>query len=345
MDDTMNDLHTACYESNFDRVKHLLESNAFNIDKPGGIYSRRTPLMYSCMQNNVAIVELLVQSGASLDAEVFTGRDTVTALKIAILREKYAMMQVLLRGGATVETTALHCAARGRKVGPFEMLVKAGANPGKSDHMGRVPLDIAAIGGRSVLVKWMLLHLGIERCGGQSEGRDALRHAAQCGSVEIMQLLTERKVFSARDFGEALHRAMDDFQENSVKFLLEEHPTKVCHVLPHALVRAVRGYKHGCASSRLTRRLMDAGAKTTNTLLDVVVRLREKETEEKHVKRLDDIYRLLRQEDAVHSRSFLWHLPAATPAVVVRPVRRSREATSRVVVGALSRYTRKTLDA
>lgn len=66
----------------------------------------------------------------------------------------------------------------------------------------------------------------------------------------------------------------------------------------------------------------------------------------------------IRRYDALVSQSFLWPLPSSpattstssatpvvvVPVVVVRPVRRSREATSRVVKGALFRYGRKTMD-
>ena len=414
---TMTDLHTACRYGNFRAAQNLITSDAFNIDEP---VEGWTPLLMSCFQNHLRIAELLVQAGASLDAQNNNGRTAlmlavssqhaemvelllragasleiedklgITPLVRAAINRDYEMMKILVEGGATVDSgqkkTALHYAAFSGEVDAFAMLVGAGAKLENPDETGRVALEIASVEGHYDVVNWMLSHTDIERCGGKSEGREALCLAAATGHVEVMQLLVEFNVSCMWDLCAALLEAMDNsnFQENSVKFLLKNYPVKVLHVINNALMKAVEGYKHGCTSSRLTRRLMDAGAKTTEsvyyeesdgilqndgTVLDMVAKLRQEETEEKHVQRLDSIHRLLRQEDAVHSLSFLWPLPAVratpttpttpatpatpatpttssqpdTPAVVVRPVRRSREATSRVVKGALFRYARKTI--
>lgn len=408
----MNDLHAACKNDKFNKTKNLLASNAFNIDEPTD--DGWTSLMISSFQNHLRIVELLVQAGASLDAQNnITGRTAVmlavrlqhvevvkllvragasleiedkqgiTPLVRATIIGNGEILQALLRGGAVVEVgqkTALHYAAFGGNVDAFAMLVGAGAKLENPDETGRVALDIASLEGHQDVVDWMLSHTGIARCGGQSEGGQALWLAASTGHTEVMQLLTDFGVCSPSDLGKALLEAVHFCQEDSVKFLLKFDNYLYGHI-QQALIWAIGEYKEGCASTRITRQLMEAGARTTDTTCDKdedgtptyetalskVARLREKETEEKHVKRLDAIHRLLLQEDAVHSRSFRWpslsssttaaatpstpSTPASsdtqsdnTPAVVVRPVRRSREATSRVVKGALFRYSRKTMD-
>ena len=105
------------------------------------------------------------------------------------------------------------------------------------------------------------------------------------------------------DLGPALLNAVHSSQEESVKFLLKFDDYFDVHI-QNALICAVRAYMKGCASSRMTRRLLDAGAKTKDgNVQKIVAKLRREETEEKHVKRLDAIHRLLRQEDAVHYRA------------------------------------------
>lgn len=167
--------------------------------------------------------------------------------------------------------------------------------------------------GQYDLVKWMLVHLGKACCGGEIGGlRKALTLAASFGRVEIMQLLAEFNVCSPWDLGPALLNAVHSSQEESVKFLLKFDDYFDVHI-QNALICAVRAYTKGCASSRMMRRLLDASAKTKDgNVLKIVAKLRREETEEIHVQRLDAIYRLLRQDDAVHSESFLWP-PLSSP--------------------------------
>ena len=402
----MNPLHTACRINSLNGVKKFLAYKAFDIDEPTGDDDGWTPLMISCVLNHLQIVVLLVQAGASLDARGKEG-EGYTALMYATMLQRVEVVEYLLREGASLEikddkghtalihaaskgycevmkallkkgaivescqvgeTTALHCASHGGEVGAVAILVSAGAKLDFPDINGRVPLELASKKGHYDVVKWMLSHTGIALCGGQSEGRDALRLASSEGHVEVMQLLMEFNVCSMLDLCTAFRGAMDHFQDNSVKFLLKFEIPILLENTTFALKTAVQGYKHGCASSRLTRLLMDAGARTTEpisykvdgickrqTVLEIVAKLREEETEEKHVQRLDAIHRLLRQEDAVHSSSLLWPLirsptttPAssdtAIPAVVVRLVRRSKGVRGRVVKGALFRYVQKTAD-
>lgn len=330
----MNDLHAACNNNKLHRVKELLASNAFNIDDPDD--KGWAPLTFAARAGNCEVIRLL------------------------------------LRGGATVEVgEPLHFAAFGGKLAPFIMLVEAGAKLENPDAAGRVALDIASMEGHYDVVNWILSHTGIARCGGESKGGQALWRAACGGHVEVMQLLMKFNVFSPYDLGKALLEAVHFSQEKSVKFLLKFDGSNGLPYAQQALIWAVNEYMEGCASSRITRQLMDAGASPTqptslqdesgaeyyDTALGTVAKLKEEETDDKHVKRLDAIHRLLRQVDAVHSLSFLWPLlpsPSAptsssssssTPsAVVVHLVRRSKEATSRVVKGALFRYAQKTMD-
>lgn len=336
--------------------------------------------MLAVSSKHAEMVELLLRAGASLEIEDKLG---ITPLVRAAINGDYGMMKILVEGGAMVDSgqkkTALHYAAFSGEVDAFAMLVGAGAKLENPDETGRVALEIASMKGHYDVVDWMLSRTGIARCGGQSEGGQALWLAASTGHTEVMQLLTDVGVCSPSDLGKALLEAVHFCQEDSVKFLLKFDDYLYAHI-QQALIWAIEEYREGCASSRITRQLMEAGARTTYTTCDKdedgnptfetplgkVARLREEETEEKHVKRLDAIHRLLLQEDAVHSRSFRWpslssstttaatpstpSTPASsdapsdnTPAVVVRPVRRSREATSRVVKGALFRYSRKTM--
>lgn len=367
----------SCFRDNLQIVILLVQAGA-SLDMQGN--NGVTALILAVLSQSVAVVDYLLRVGASVDMKDENGN---TALIVAARPGNCEVIKVLLRGGANVESrefeemTALHLAAFGGKVDAFALLLSAGANPQSVDFAERAPLEIASLEGHYDLVNWMLSHVGITRCGGS---RDALRLAASNGHVDVMQLLTEFNVCSTSDLRKAFEYAMTYFQENAVKFLLKFAKEDDLFVqIQGGLITSVKGYKRGCVSSRMTRLLLDAGARSTETMsykedgilqhdraLDIVAKLKEEETEEKYLKRLDAIHRLLRQDDAVHSLSFLWpslssptaapttstpstppttttSASSSTPAVVVRPVRRSTEATSRVVKGALFRYARKTM--
>ena len=358
----MTPLMLACNRNHMGVVKRLVKAGAsLDVRNPKG----RTALMVASQEEHVEVAEYLLQAGASLELEDSSG---VSALGFAANKGNCELVEAFLKAGANVKSrqgsSAVHGAAASGKVDVFALLVRAGAET-NTPLVGTFPLDTASVLGHYDLVEWMLSHVGIAHCGGDSGGAKAFLLATSTNHVDIMQLLIDVGKYDGEVLGFALLNAVVGFYEHAVECLLQRGDD--VEYLELALMYAVRGYKkHGFASSRLVRRLMDAGAqptkmmhdeKTWTTVLDTIVKMKEKETEEKHLQRLNAVYHLLLQEDAVHSLSFLWPslsspaaTPAATPAkpapppaqpVVVRPVRKSGEASSRVVLLELFRYARK----
>ncbi len=183
--------------------------------------------------------------------------------------------------------------------------------------------------------------LGIDGCGGESGGVNALRLAAANKQVEILALLTEAGVV---DDGSALAYGVAHGGEPSVKFLLQQridgrdaYTNKNIGGSKPLLFAFLGGYSS--QSPRIVRLLVDAGADTTSALritnadgevvfndtpLSLASRLlREKDmhgkddTEdaaEEQLHGLVGIHRLLLRVEAAHAVSFLW--PVDNPAVV-----------------------------
>lgn len=373
-------------------------SKMFDIDERTWEEDGYTPLIISCIMDHLEMVVLLVEDGASLDlgdkARGYTALIYAAANRsvevVEYLLEKGAclevkdneghavlchtaslgfcdMTKILLKRGAIVDAgsevmTALHGAAYYGHVGTVEILVSAGAKLDLQNIDGCVPLDLASKKGHYDVVKWMLTNTGISSCGGATQGVVALHLASSKGQIEVMQLLMEFKVYSVLELCAAFRGALDNLQVNSVKFLLEVRFRTFSDIVTCALKTTVKGYKYGCSSSRMTRLLMDAGARPTKelyyeedgvskskTALEIVVELMGKESEVEHLQRLNAIHRLLQQEHAVNSSSLLWPFSSKSSkssksscVSLVRLMRKSKGVRGRVLICSFSRYVRKT---
>ena len=226
-----------------------------------------------------------------------------------------------------------------------------------------VAFEKAAVLGHYDAVQRMLADPGLDVCGGASRGVKALELAAGTDQVEVMQLLAEAGV---RDTGSALASAIIVAKRNSINFLLKQYERdSLDHVNkgsgPTLLICAIRNYKYKFAP-KLVRWLLDSGASTTRivTMVDAdgiqvhrgtaraCMRF-EKATQVVggNGGKLEAIGRLLKQEDAVHAISWVWPrieeaIPTTTTTMVLPLVRRSREATSRVALRGILRYSKKT---
>lgn len=210
----------------------------------------------------------------------------------------------------------------------------------------------------------MLSRVGLESCGGASRGVKALELAAGADQVEVMELLTEAGV---RDTGTAFACAVIGNHRKSILFLRRQYyRDSLDHINkgnkssgPTLLICAIRSYEYSFAP-KLVRWLLDAGASTTTrvTMVDddgyEVHRgtarecmRSERATQVGNGGRLDAIGRLLRQEDAIHAKSWLW--PRNTQAAKKKTgrittmalVRKSSSDTSRIVLRGLLGYSRK----
>ena len=231
-----------------------------------------------------------------------------------------------------------------------------------------VVFDQAAVDGKCDAVREML-GLGLGVCGGISRGVKALEHAAGKGHVEVMQILTDAGV---KDTGTCFVAAAQFSQRNSVRFLMKQYEKdSLGHVEatsgPSLLIAAIKNHNHCGFGPKMVRWLLNAGANTKESL---VCRLHPTTGPQfdfgtpnvflgremarypagKVPRTLTAIDRMLKQEEAVHAKSWLWPgVDAEVEEMKNKPSSTSiriwtiRRCTSRVVVGGLLRYTRKKL--
>lgn len=226
-------------------------------------------------------------------------------------------------------------------------------------------LEKASFRGHYDAVQRMLSRVGLEGCGGASRGLKALELAAGADQVEVMQLLTEAGV---RDTGTAFVCAVIGEHRKSILFLRKQYyRDSLDHINkgnkssgPTLLICAIRNYEYKFAP-KLVRWLLDAGASTTArvTMIDddgyevhrgtaLECMRSERVAEVENGGRLDAISRLLRQEEAIHAKSWLWPQKYSETSKknsgrisTMALVRKNSQATSRVVLRGLLRYTGK----
>jgi len=115
-----------------------------------------TPLHWAVFEENVEMAELLILSGARVDAQAWEGLDELAAeapLHIAARLGNIDVAETLLRHGASLElgdetgATPLNVAAAEGDAAMAEFLLELGADPETSDEKGRTPLDRARAAG------------------------------------------------------------------------------------------------------------------------------------------------------------------------------------------------------
>ena len=211
-----------------------------------------------------------------------------------------------------------------------------------------------------------LLKHGLELCGGEDRGVCALTVAAEKGHRRVLELLSGAGV---RDDGEALMRAIIVKNRDSIMFLVKHYERhSLAHVLRDTrtgvlILFKVLEYFSDPLSPRLMHWLVGVGANTAprvlvfqrggvaikSTARELVASLKQKHTREE-VPTLYAMDRLLKQEEAVKALSWRWpgcecssciSKRTRDSRVLSRAVYMSRNATSRVVLQGLLRYTRK----
>eukprot|EP00752_Nemacystus_decipiens_P011398 g10124.t1 len=338
-------------------VRILLEGGADTSIQDDDGYSA---LHASSSEGHVDVVRILVEAGAPLEAKSLLGS---TPLHRAAENGHANVIKVLSEAGGDVNSrrlttyttekswgeTPLHLAANGGYLDVVTELLHANANPllgvtDPSTGVGDVPLDRAAFAGHPDVVRELMRHGGLDGCGGESGGVQALGMAACSEHTDIMRILTHAGVV---DTSMALARAAAHGRTASVAFLLMHHSLKA----PGGSARYVNAGRvpdqekkplfcsiRGC-SPKVVRLLIDAGADTTSSLqmpgLDLrgweeVIRstpldfaeqyisekaANDKQLTEEELRGLEAVRRVLMQVDAIHAVSWLWHAP---PSVLGR---------------------------
>lgn len=369
------DLHTAADSGDFVWVRSLLSERSDGIDQ--GDAKGQTPLMIAAAKGLALICLFLIGKGANPSMESVEG----TALLAASQNGYLDVVKVLLSGGAymesttsTLNSTALHLAAQRGHLDVVRELVSAGANVDCRRSDGATPLISAATKGQVQIIRHLLRakanpllsmgryntldvgaqhdqpgvvrelieHVGLARCGGPTGGVHALDHAAHEEGVESMALLVGAGVV---DTGQVLHHAVDYGREKAVKLLVQKWGGAMSAAGRYVDTRDKFGYTPliksiygdvdtSLARPRIVRLLVDARADTSSAvrltdknrgvvfdgtplaLANMLLRYKNvsgKPASERLLRRLEAVRRVLLQVQAIRSVPWVWPSGAPVP--------------------------------
>jgi ankyrin repeat protein len=176
------------------------------------------PLIVAAAEGHEAVIGLLLDSGAEVDARDICGNRT--ALYWAVRRGHEATMRLLLNRGAALFddgfkfTTPLHEAAIGGHESLVRMLIQAGEDVNKQGGEWGYPLQAAASSCNQRIVRLLLENGALISAEGGKYG-SALQAAAYSGRVEIVQFLLEKGAdinAEGGEYGCALQAAAAGYQ-------------------------------------------------------------------------------------------------------------------------------------
>lgn len=187
----------------------------------------RTPASWAAENGNLAIIRLLIESGAKVDTKEETFGQT--PLSIAAQNGHIAVVQWLISKGADIESrsysgqTPLSVAAQHGHDAVVRLLLSAGADIESKSDSGRTPLSYATENGNLSVVD-LLLHAGADIESYSTSSQTPLAWAAENGNVEVARLLLDRgaNIESRSGYGRTpLSWAAQTGHEAVVKLLLD----------------------------------------------------------------------------------------------------------------------------
>ncbi|XP_027034922.1 ankyrin repeat and SAM domain-containing protein 3 [Tachysurus fulvidraco] len=154
------DLHTACSIGQYDVVAECIHRGDVDVD--GRNLGDWTPLMYAAYIGHDNIVNLLLESGVSVNASTAKG---LTPLMLAASCGNESIAYFLLQQGAELErkdgrswTALLHSTSTGHQQ-MVKFLLDNNANPNiKEPVFGFTPLMEAAASGHEIIIQYLLDH-------------------------------------------------------------------------------------------------------------------------------------------------------------------------------------------
>lgn len=204
-------------------VKRILKTSV-NLEAVDTLHREKTALSLAAWHGHVAIVRLLLEKGADIEAKWRGGRTPIflateegheeviqlllskgaetevkddlglTPLYHAIESKNEAVVRILVEGGANAETRGnmgqvpLLLAAEKGHVGIMQLLVEKGADLGVRDHMGMTPLSLATANGHQDMIH-LLLETGADLEIRDVRGKTPLSYAADRGNQKVTLLL------------------------------------------------------------------------------------------------------------------------------------------------------------
>ncbi|MCJ1270776.1 hypothetical protein MMC22_010673 [Lobaria immixta] len=189
---------------------------------------KRTALMWAAQGGHQAVVWLLLEKGADVNARNKYGK---TALYEAVQHGHEAVVRLLLEEGADVNAkdkygdAALIAATQGGHEAVVRLLLEKGADrEAKNPFNGWTALHAAAVKGHMVVVR-LLLEKGVDVNAKDRNGHAALYKAVLIGHEAMVRLLLEKgaDVEAKDELGEtALNKAARRGHEAVVRLLLEK---------------------------------------------------------------------------------------------------------------------------
>ena len=226
-------LHIASHFNIVPIVKNLLSKKGrmnrlklyIDVNRRGS--SRRRALHWAARSGHEAVVRLLLEKGARVDAKDGLGS---TALHLAARSGHEAVVRLLLEKGARVDakaedgSTALHQAARSGHEAVVRLLLEKGARVDAKDGLGSTALHRAAESGHEAVAR-LLLEKGARVDAKAEDASTALHWAAHSGHEVVVRLLLEKGARvdeKDEDGSTALHLAARSRHEVLVRLLLEK---------------------------------------------------------------------------------------------------------------------------
>ena len=152
----------------------------------------QTPLFWAASDGHEAVVQLLIDKGADIEAKDRYGR---TPLSWAAEKGHEAVVQLLIDKGADIEAknhygrTSLFWAAENGQETVMQLLINKGADiEAKDSSFDRTPLSWAAENGHEAVVQ-LLVDKGADIETKSSDGQTPLSWAAENGHKAVVQLL------------------------------------------------------------------------------------------------------------------------------------------------------------
>ncbi|RYP66116.1 hypothetical protein DL769_006113 [Monosporascus sp. CRB-8-3] len=152
----------------------------------------QTPLLWAAANGRLAVLKLLVEKGAQLEAR---GKDGGTPLMIAARDGHKVVARLLIENGAQLEakydgSTSLIIAAENRHEAVARLLIEKGAQLEARDKNGWTPLMIAAESGHEAMAR-LLVEKGAQ-LEAENDGWTPLMFAAAHGYEAVARLLIKK---------------------------------------------------------------------------------------------------------------------------------------------------------